>query len=174
MDPQIPYQPCTDTFEPTLFIRHHRMLRAITLDAQAWFPLIDIARLMGIRLCERSTLKLDADQRRMAWLLTSGHWEKCLMISESGVYALLIHHYIPENRALRRWLAQDVLPALDAERSKTGPASVEMRWQGGVMNALRWRGELWLKMRDLPELVQVQGETIRGSFWARLVGGLLR
>jgi len=55
-----------------------------------------------------------------------------------------------------------------------GPASVEMRWQGGVMSALRWRGELWLKVRDLPELVQVQGEAMRGSFWARLVGGLLR
>ncbi|MBX8503169.1 phage antirepressor, partial [Pseudomonas cichorii] len=64
MDLPYPSSPCIDHFEPTIFIRHHRMLRAVMLDAQVWFPLQDLARLMGKQLDERATLKLDIDQRR--------------------------------------------------------------------------------------------------------------
>jgi len=112
MDLPHPASPCTDYLEPTVFIRHHRMLRAVMIGAQAWFPLSDLARLMGKRLDERSTLKLDADQSRTAWLQTHQQWERCLLLSESAVFAMLVHHYVPENRALRQWLVQDVLPAL--------------------------------------------------------------
>ncbi|MFJ4143041.1 Bro-N domain-containing protein [Pseudomonas sp. NPDC089734] len=173
MDLPYPSPPCTDHFEPTVFIRHHRMLRAVMLDAQVWFPLSDLARLMGKQLDERATFKLDADQRRTAWLLTHGQWEKCLMISESGVFALLVHHYVPENRALRRWLAQEVLPALDARMMDAGdqPQLYQMRWQGHVLGALQWHGELWVKLRDLPELVPVPADSAREPWWRRLVGG---
>ncbi|RMQ47247.1 BRO domain-containing protein [Pseudomonas cichorii] len=173
MDLPYPSPPCSDHFEPTIFIRHHRMLRAVMLDAQVWFPLADLARLMGRQLDERATLKLDADQRRTAWLLTHGHWEKCLMISESGVFALLVHHYVPENRALRRWLAQEVLPALDTRMADTSdqPLLYQMRWQGNTLSALQWHGELWVKLRDLPELVQVQPDAAREPWWRRLVTG---
>ncbi|MBX8525396.1 Bro-N domain-containing protein [Pseudomonas cichorii] len=172
MDLPYPSSPCTDHFEPTIFIRHHRMLRAVMLDAQVWFPLQDLARLMGKQLDERATLKLDIVQRRTVWLLTHGNWEKCLMISESGVFAMLVHHYVPENRALRRWLAQEVLPALDVRHAEVAdqPLLYQMRWQGNALSSLQWRGELWVKLRDLPELVQVQAGVVTGSWWRRLMG----
>ncbi|MCV4340613.1 BRO-N domain-containing protein [Pseudomonas capsici] len=172
MDLPYPSSPCTDHFEPTIFIRHHRMLRAVMLDAQVWFPLQDLARLMGKQLDERATLKLDIDQRRTVWLLTHGNWEKCLMISESGVFAMLVHHYVPENRALRRWLAQEVLPALDVRHAEVAdqPLLYQMRWQGNALSSLHWHGELWVKLRDLPELVQVRPEGMTGSWWRRLLG----
>ncbi|MBX8500415.1 BRO-N domain-containing protein, partial [Pseudomonas lijiangensis] len=121
---------------------------------------------------ERATLKLDIDQRRTVWLLTHGNWEKCLMISESGVFAMLVHHYVPENRALRRWLAQEVLPALDVRHAEVAdqPLLYQMRWQGNALSSLQWRGELWVKLRDLPELVQVQAGVVTGSWWRRLLG----
>ncbi|MBX8511757.1 phage antirepressor, partial [Pseudomonas cichorii] len=123
-------------------------------------------------LDERATLKLDIDQRRTVWLLTHGNWEKCLMISESGVFAMLVHHYVPENRALRRWLAQEVLPALDVRHAEVAdqPLLYQMRWQGNALSSLQWRGELWVKLRDLPELVQVQAGVVTGSWWRRLLG----
>jgi prophage antirepressor-like protein len=63
------------------------------LDSQAWFCLQDTARLMGRPLDERATLKLDPDQRRTAWLSANGQWSKQLLISESGLFAMLVHHY---------------------------------------------------------------------------------
>lgn len=86
----------TDCFEPIIFTRHQRQLRALLLENQAWFCLQDIARLMGKPLDERATWKLDADQRRTAWLDANGQCSKQLLISESGLFTLLVHHYVPE------------------------------------------------------------------------------
>ncbi|KAA8698057.1 BRO family, N-terminal domain protein [Pseudomonas caricapapayae] len=175
MDLPFPLLPCTEKHEPAIFLRHRCLLRAVVMHAEAWFPLEDIARLMGKRLDERNTRKLDADQRRTAWLLTYGEWQKCLLISESAVFALLIHHYIPENRALRRWLTQDVLPALCARPVDTHidcPVHCQMNWQGTTLGTLKWRGNIWVKLRDMPEIVQVQVPDKKEGWLKRL--GLLR
>ena len=168
--------PTHDAFEPVIFIRHHRTLRAVVQYGQAWFPLSDLARLMGRSLTERCTQKLDSDQYRTVWLLTKGNWEESLLISESGAFALLVYHYVPENRALRRWLAQEVLPALDgyaAESLAERPVMADMHWNGGVLRTLQWHSELWVKMRDLPELVQIQHKRVRTSLWRRWMTGWL-
>ncbi len=91
------------------------------------------------------------------------------MVSESGVFALLVHHYVPENRVLRRWLVQEVLPVFEVPKldSSDQPQRYEMRWQGNVLGALQWHGQLWVKLRDMPELVQVQPESVRESWWRR-------
>ncbi|WP_409372929.1 hypothetical protein [Pseudomonas cichorii] len=93
------------------------------------------------------------------------------MISESGVFALLVHHYVPENRALRRWLVQKLLPVSDIPEvdSRDQPLRYEMRWQGNVLGTLQWHGELLVRLCDMPELVQVQPDAVRESWWYRLV-----
>ena len=37
-------------------------------------------------------------------LLKNGKPVESLTVSESGMYALLVHHFVPENRNLRQWL----------------------------------------------------------------------
>src|SRR5476649_2903770 len=99
-------------FTPTVFARHNRFLHALMQDNQAWFCVHDLGRLMGRPMDERLTLKLDPDQRRTVRLLKSGNTVESLMVSESGMYALLVHHFIPENRNLRQWLSNEVIPML--------------------------------------------------------------
>lgn len=124
----------SDCFEPQLFIRHHRQLRALQLDHQAWFCLADTARLMGKALDERALRKLDPDQHRVAWLNSDGRWSKQFLISESALFALLVHHYVPENRALRQWLTHEVLPTLRLGHSA---ASASALWSEGSDQALK-------------------------------------
>lgn len=168
-----PLAPCSDYFDACTFIRHHRLLRAVYLDAQAWFCLADIARLMGARLDERATVKLDPDQRRMAWLQTHGQWEKCLLVSESGVFALLIHHYIPENRALRRWLSHEVLPGLrrEEEGSSDEPCMTRLNWLGSSLLMLHWRNQSWVRWADMPEVMH-EARPSRAGFWGRMLRSL--
>lgn len=52
---------------------------------------------------ERLIRKLDTDQYRFLRLNYHGEIQDTLMVSESGVYALMIYHHIPENRNLRQW-----------------------------------------------------------------------
>jgi prophage antirepressor-like protein len=160
-----------DCFEPTLFIRHHRMLRALTLESQAWFCLSDLARLMGRPLDERSTYKLDLDQHRTAWLLANGEWTKNLMVSESGVFALLVHHYVPENRSLRHWLTHEVLPALRDNEQVHQPNLGQMQRLGTSLSLLHWRSEPRIRLRDMPEVMAQSPLAINPSprpWWRRM------
>lgn len=175
MYPLNPQAPCTQQFQATLFIRHHRMLRAVLCDGQAWFCLADLARLMGTRLDERATLKLDPDQRRTAWLEAHAEWEKCLLVSESGMFALLVHHYVPENRTLRQWMTHQVLPELHQQQHAAHddrPSLSRLNWMGNSLHLLHWRNESWVRWQDVPQAVLELPASRRG-WWQRMVGKVL-
>jgi prophage antirepressor-like protein len=101
-------QPRIEPFEPTTFLRHNRQLRTLLLETQVWFSARDLSKLIAWPMNERTTSKLDPDQRRTLILSSHGVMEEELMLSESGVYAMLVHHYHPENRSLRQWITNDV------------------------------------------------------------------
>lgn len=103
------------TLKPTLFIRHHRALRAAFHHRQVWLCTQDFSRLMGYHLSPRHLDKLDDDQHITARLELDGRFEEQAMISESGAYALLVHHSIPENRALRYWLTHEVVAEMQRQ-----------------------------------------------------------
>ena len=141
---------------PTVFTRHKRQLRALLLEDQGWFCAHDLGRLMGLPLLEdRVTRNLDADQHRWAWLRTGhGDYEDALLLSESGLYATLIHHYHPENRCIRQWITQHVIPTLrDMHRLDTRqPRRETLRGPTQALTVLRWQGLLWVPYRQWPEL----------------------
>jgi prophage antirepressor-like protein len=61
----------TNSLRPTTFHRHNRPLRTLLFESQVWFCARDMGRLMGWPLNERTTRKLDADQRRVMTLVDS-------------------------------------------------------------------------------------------------------
>ncbi|WP_017253907.1 Bro-N domain-containing protein [Pseudomonas tolaasii] len=101
---------------PKVFTRHHHQLHAALINAEPWFSASDIGHLMGLHPNPALLRKLDPDQQQLQPLITHGHAAPTLMVSESGVYALLIYHYYPENRCLRQWLTHEVVPALRAQQ----------------------------------------------------------
>ena len=107
---------------PTLFTRHNIYLHALLVENQAWFCAHDLGRLMGKFLDERMSRKLDADQRQLMFVYAHGAAEERLMVSQSGVYALVVYHYCPEYRLLREWLTHQVVPAL-SRRENIRPRS---------------------------------------------------
>ena len=143
-------------FETTRFTRNSRFLHALILDAQAWFSAIDLGRLMGYSLSERSIRKLDADQYRVLKLSHHGVVRDTLMVRESGMYALMVYHQIPENRNLRQWLTHKVIPAL---RSTTHPSSGDrpalrtLQWAGHSVSLLHWQNSAWVQWQDMPVLM---------------------
>lgn len=146
-------------FTPTVFTRHNRFLHAFMQDQQAWFCIQDLGRLMGKPLNERLIQKLDPDQRRSVCLLKNGNIFDSLIVSESGVYALLIHHFIPENRNLRQWLSNEVVPMLrNTQTSMVSslPSLSALNWAGITVPLLHYQQHAWIKWRDMPELMHAQ------------------
>ncbi len=161
---------------PTLFTRHNIYLHALLVENQAWFCAHDLGRLMGKYLDERMSRKLDADQRQMMFVYAHGVAEERLMVSESGVYALLVYHYCPEYRLLREWLTHQVVPALrDARLSRAveRPTLSVLDWPKMSLSMLHWQDEPWIRLRDMP-CVLADGPFNRRESWWRKASRMLR
>ncbi|MBK5353475.1 Bro-N domain-containing protein [Pseudomonas sp. TH41] len=148
---------CDDTYlTPHVFTRHKLHLHALLLENQPWFSARDLGRLLRLFLDERAVRKLDPDQRQTARMLIHGSIENTLLISESGVYALLVYHYCPEYRGLREWLTHDVVPALrDAEQptSTERPILSLLNWPEMSLSLLHWNNQPWIRLQDVPHVL---------------------
>ncbi|MEQ7919325.1 Bro-N domain-containing protein [Xanthomonas sp. WHRI 1810A] len=165
----------SDPLQPTTFLRHNRQLRALLLESQVWFCARDVSRLIGWSLDERTTRKLDADQRRVVTLTTHYGLAEALMLSESGLYTMLVHHHHAENRGLRQWVTNEVVPALRDEQlppTHSSPCLGFLQWPGLSVSMLHWQSEPWIRLRDMPRLLphaELRGDVglrrVRAPWW---------
>ncbi|WP_207884925.1 Bro-N domain-containing protein [Pseudomonas sp. 30_B] len=150
--------PAADGLTTHSFVRYSRRLRGVLIDQQAWFVLRDLAKLTASHLGPRVAQKLDPDQSR--WERLAGAEEDELLVSESGVYALLmLHFYHPENRSLRQWLSNEVVPVLrEAEQHNALlPRHQFRQMQGQEVAVLDWQGRLWMRVVDAARLMESEG-----------------
>ncbi len=109
------------------------------------------------QLAERIQRNLDADQVQRAWLRNGhGEFQEGLLVSESGVYAVLIHFYHPENRCIRQWITQQVIPRLRTEErfDESRPCRRVLPWLGREVEVLHWQGKAWLPLDDCSRLLE--------------------
>ncbi|MBD9513953.1 MULTISPECIES: Bro-N domain-containing protein [Pseudomonadaceae] len=146
-------------FLPTTFYRHKRRLRALLIEEQPWFVVRDLAKLMRAYLEERLEHNLDADQLcRRSILGEYQPTEEVELVSESGLYATLIHFYHPENRCIRQWITQTVVPSLRAEAGSgptEGPRRRLLHWEREQLSVLDWQGQVWVPLPELPQALRL-------------------
>lgn len=158
---------------PHAFTRHKLHLHALLLQNQPWFSARDLSRLLRIHLNDRQLRKLDPDQHQTARVLIYGIIENTLLISESGVYALLVYHYCPEYRALREWLTHEVIPTLrDAQHPTTTerPQLSLLSWPQMSLSLLHWNNQPWIRLQDVPQMMNERAQArclTVGSWWKR-------
>lgn len=145
-------------FIPTTFYRHKRRLRALLIEGQPWFVVHDLAKLMHTFLEERVGKNLDADQVRRVTIL--GEYEPAEaveLVSESGLYASLIYFYHPENRCIRQWITQTVVPSLraDGQTPDEQPRRRLLRWERQQLSVLDWQGQVWVPLPELPQALSL-------------------
>ncbi|WP_374443255.1 BRO-N domain-containing protein [Pseudomonas panipatensis] len=144
---------------PTHFYRHKRRLRALLIEGQPWFVVRDLGKLMQAFLEERLARNLDPDQLRRAVLRDdNGLAEEVELLSESGVYATLIHFHHPENRCIRQWISHSVVPSLrDASGSVSSDAPRRrlLRWEQQQLSVLDWQGQVWVPLGELPRVMRI-------------------
>lgn len=103
------------------------------------------------------TSKLDPDQLRHERL--AGCEDKLYLVSESGLYALLlVHFYHPENRSLRQWISTEVLPALrDAQQNNPHlPRRRMEQIEGQPTSVMDWQGKVWVRWTDAVRIMENQ------------------
>lgn len=161
-----------DHLTPHVFTRHNLHLHALLLENQPWFSARDLGRFLRLYLDERAVRKLDPDQRQYRQVLHHGTTERTLLISESGVYALLIYHYCPEYRSLREWLTHDIVPTLrDAHGSGPvdQPNTWMLDWPEMSLILLHWNNQAWIRVQDMPRMLldRSKKQNVRYSLWRK-------
>ena len=95
-----------------LFHFKGRQVRTIQLDGEPWFVAADVCDVLGLNNPSQALSYLDRDERR---LITNEAWRtngSMAVVSEPGLYSLVLRSRRPEAKGFRRWIAHEVIPAL--------------------------------------------------------------
>jgi prophage antirepressor-like protein len=95
-----------------LFHFKGKQVRTIQLDGEPWFVAADVCDVLGLNNPSQALSYLDRDERR---LITNEAWRtngSLAVVSEPGLYSLVLRSRRPEAKGFRRWIAHEVIPAL--------------------------------------------------------------
>ena len=111
-----------------------RDVRAVTIDGEPWFVLADLTRVLG--LSQFRTDRLDGDViRNHAIADRSGRSQMMNVVSEAGMYEVVIRSDKPEAVDFRRWVTGDVLPSIRRTGVYAVPESREQQLARAVIEA---------------------------------------
>lgn len=81
-------------------------------DGEPWFVARDVCDCLGLGNPRSSLALLDEDEKGVHIVDTLGGPQALSIISEPGLYSLILRSRKPQARAFKRWITHDVLPAL--------------------------------------------------------------
>ena len=87
-------------------------VRVVTQNNQPWFVATDVATTLGYRNAPDASRHLDDDEKGTQIVRTLGGDQKLTLISESGLYALVLRSRKPEARKFAKWVTSEVLPSI--------------------------------------------------------------
>lgn len=88
-------------------------MRSLMRDGEPWFVAKDICAILGIEWKGSDSIgPLDEDEKDVTSINTPGGIQEVLIISESGLYALIFKSRKPEAKAFRKWVTSEVLPSI--------------------------------------------------------------
>ena len=89
-------------------------VRIIERDDQPWFVAKDVLKALEIaQPTNQAIAKLDEDEVTQTYLIDElGRSQKTYIVSESGLYALILRSDKPAAKVFRKWVTSEVLPAL--------------------------------------------------------------
>ena len=134
-------------------------VRVVMRDGDPWFVAADICRVLELSNPTEAIRPLDDDERAKYFL---GRQGKSNIISESGLYALVVRSSKPEARRFRKWITSEVLPAIRRHGRYDLPGLPEAT---GIGDVAARDADLWLSM--IREARLLGGTRVGRTMWAR-------
>lgn len=108
----------TSDVQPIPFLfEGDNLIRCLLIAGVPWFVVVDICRVVGIKQPTRAVEKLDQEERGYADIHTLGGVQHHLVVSESGLYTLILRSHAamePGTVAyrFRKWVTTELLPQI--------------------------------------------------------------
>jgi prophage antirepressor-like protein len=96
-------------------------LNAVEIGGEPWFVLVDVCRVLEIANSRNATARLDEDEKGVHNVDTLGGAQDVTIISESGLYRLVLTSRKPQAKPFQKWVTTEVIPSI----RKTGQYSAE-------------------------------------------------
>lgn len=108
-------------------------VRTVVIDGEPWFVLADLCKVLGLTTPAKVVERLDDGVSSTHPISDSlGRTQQMTIVSESGMYEVVIRSDKPEAVAFRRWITGTVLP----EIRKTGSFNAQPAIKGGDITRL--------------------------------------
>jgi anti-repressor protein len=111
------------------------VVRTVISDGEPWFVAKDVCDVLGISKHRDAVGQLDDDERSSAVVDTPGGRQSMTVVSEPGVYALMLISRSPKARAFQRWITGDVVPSIRRTGSYSVPETREQLLARAVLEA---------------------------------------
>lgn len=91
----------------------NKLVRTMNISGEPWFVLKDVCDVLGLSTPARVAERLDSDEVSQAHLIDSmGRSQEMTIISESGLYNVILRSDKPEAKPFRKWVTAVVLPSI--------------------------------------------------------------
>lgn len=99
-------------------------VRTVTVGGEPWFVGRDACEALAIADARSSLNLLDDDERDSIPVTDHlGRSQQTIIISEAGLYSLILRSRKPEAKAFKRWITHEVLPSIRRTGTYTAPAA---------------------------------------------------
>ncbi|NJL07394.1 MAG: Bro-N domain-containing protein [Methylacidiphilales bacterium] len=87
-------------------------VRVVSIDGKPWFVAADVCRVLGLTNTTASLYHLAQDEKGISSIETLGGMQRLRIISEPGLYRLIMRSDKPIARPFQDWVNREVLPAI--------------------------------------------------------------
>ena len=87
-------------------------VRIVEKGGEPWFVAKDVCKALEITKVDSAIRNLDADEKGAHTVSTPGGNQEMGIVSEAGLYSLILRSRKPEAKAFKRWVTHEVLPSI--------------------------------------------------------------
>ena len=100
-------------------------VRVVEKDGEPWFLAKDICLCLGIGNTADAVSSLDDDEKGVDIVDTLGGAQEMSIISEAGLYSMILRSRKPNAKAFRRWVTHEILPSIRKHGAYMTPEKLE-------------------------------------------------
>ena len=94
-------------------------VRTVMIDGEPWFVLADVCRVLDLGSPHKVAERLEDDEISRNQIPTGNGTREAKVVSEAGLYSVIVRSDKPEAKPFRRWSTHEVLPEIRVLRHRS-------------------------------------------------------
>lgn len=111
--------------ELQVFNYSDKPVRTLLKDGEPWFVANDVCNILDLSNPRMAVSRLDEDEKGVSIVDTPGGKQEVTVVSESGLYALILTSRKPEAENFKRWIRKEVIPSIRKHGAYMMPETIE-------------------------------------------------